>query len=525
MMSITPTTKARFLLVGKLLLLLVFALAFPQLPLYSSHQNTYLLHGLAAAGMGSLQADWLAHTTDPYPAFSMLVTVIVRTLGENAFYFFFIALIAIYGYSILGIASEVFGIGSTSAKYLTFFVLLTALDAGMLAGPLLKFHGLSRLASIFEPNGVLTRGVADQTILDEIFQPSLFGVLLVLSILFFLRERPFLAVVSAVVAATFHSSYFLDAAVLTGIYMAIILIRDKDYRKAGLLGAMGLLLIAPALIYAYLNFGPSTPSTFAQAQNILVNYRIPLHSNVSKWFGFPAVFQILIMVWSIYLVRHTKIFPILLGMFLASAFLTIVQLLTGSKSLALLLPWRISTVLVPIASALILAKFVSLVFQRWSNPLSKWAKPLQTVLLAVIVVLGYLGVQQTITLLHAPREGLTASARFAASTYQPGNVYLVPTSMEDFRLAAKVPILADYQSNPYKDIDVVQWYDRVQAANDFYAASGAAACAVLANISQKYGVTDVVLPNASSVVNCGILHKEYGGVDFVLYDVSDPLAR
>src|SRR6476620_9566522 len=99
MITVNLKTKARLLLIGNLLLLFIFAAAFPQLPLYSSHQNTYLLHGLANAGMGflRLRLDWLAHTTDPYPVFSALVSFTTRTLGENAFYFFYIAIVAIYG--------------------------------------------------------------------------------------------------------------------------------------------------------------------------------------------------------------------------------------------------------------------------------------------------------------------------------------------------------------------------------------------------------------------------------------------
>src|SRR5262245_14609131 len=180
MIIINPNTKARLLFMGQLLLLFIFALSFPQWPLYSSHQNTYLLHGLADAGMGFLRLDWLAQTTDPFPAFSALVSITLRTLGENAFYFFFIAILVIYGYSILGIGSDVFGIDSASEKYLTFFVLLTIVDSGLLRTFLSKVPGSGAFAAVFEPNGILTRGVAYQSILGQIFQPSLFGVFLVL---------------------------------------------------------------------------------------------------------------------------------------------------------------------------------------------------------------------------------------------------------------------------------------------------------------------------------------------------------
>jgi len=212
-------------------------------------------------------------------------------------------------------------------------------------------------------------------------------------------------------------------------------------------------------------------------------------------------------------------------MFLAAVLLTTVQMLTGNKSLALILPWRISTVLVPIASSLILAKFVSMVFQMLNNTLSKWVRPLQAVILTVIVVLGYMGVHQTITLLHTPRAGLTASARFVARTYQPGNLYLIPTDMDLFRLAAKVPILVDYQSNPYKDTDVVEWFNRVESANSFYSASGQSACNMLDELSDKYGITDVIVKGGSSMANCGLTHEIYKDSDFAIYAVRDDEAR
>ena len=140
MTTMNSNTKAGLLQIGELLLVLIFGLSFPQWPLYSSHQNTYPLHGLAHAGVGFLNLDWLAHTTDPYPAFSALVTLTIQTLGERAFYFFFIVLLAIYGYSIWGIVRELFGLDGAIEKYLIYFVLLTVLVIGVLRG---RKHGLS----------------------------------------------------------------------------------------------------------------------------------------------------------------------------------------------------------------------------------------------------------------------------------------------------------------------------------------------------------------------------------------------
>jgi hypothetical protein len=434
-------------------------------------------------------------------------------------------LLAIFGYSILGIASQVFGVGSASETYLSYFALITILYSGLLVRLLAKFPKLLPISPIFEPNGLLTRGVAEQSIIGEIFQPSVFGVFIVLSIFLFLREKPFMAVVCLAIAATFHASYLLSAAVLTCIYMGVILVKDKDYRRVLLLGTISFLLIIPALTYNVVNFRPTTRDLFVLAQSILVDWRIPHHAVVATWFGVSTLFQIVVIALAIYLVRHTRIFPILLGAFLASLMLTALQMLTGNKSLALLFPWRISTFLVPIASSLILAKIVSVIFQRLNNRIPSLVRPLQAVMLAVILVLGYLGVQQTITLFKTPKVGVTAATRFIDKTYQPGNLYLVPTDMELFRLAAKVPILVDYKSHPYKDTEVIDWFDKVETANKFYAAKGLTACKVLRNISDEYRVTNVILKGESSIKSCGQLHEIYKDAEFVIYAVRSDEAK
>jgi len=450
---------------------------------------------------------------------------------------------------------------------------------------------LWRFASVVDPNGLLTSGVAGQYILGPYFQPSVFGVFIVFSIYVFLRDKPFVAIVCLAIAATFHSTYLLSAAVLTCTYMAVIVVKDKNYRKALLLGITALVLVMPILIYNYLNFRPTTADIFAQAQSILVDYRIPHHAIVTHWFGKSTLFQIIVIALSIYLVRHTQLLPILLGPFIAATILTAAQVLTGNKSLALLFPWRISVFLVPIASSIILANIVSVIFQifqqspskyrslqrpirlalliggitivvlslvsdfvgigaqsgfgmkqffgiivgfvlltasltvpRWQEVFSVLQQTrilrllLQSAILGTIIMLGYLGVHHTITLLNTPRVGVTAATRFIASTYQPGNLYLIPPDMESFRLAARVPIFVDFKSHPYKDTEVIEWFNRVELAKAFYASSGDTACNILQNICDKYGITHVI--SKSPIVNCGMLRELYRDEDFVIYEVQ-----
>ncbi|MEO7328221.1 MAG: hypothetical protein ABI193_06565, partial [Minicystis sp.] len=91
------------LLFGILALGVVFDLAYEKWPLYSSNENTYLLHGLALTGRGFLRDDWLAHTADATPVFSALAALTARVLPERAFVFEHALLAGVYTYALTSI--------------------------------------------------------------------------------------------------------------------------------------------------------------------------------------------------------------------------------------------------------------------------------------------------------------------------------------------------------------------------------------------------------------------------------------
>lgn len=436
----------------------------------------------------------------------------MRFLGENTFYVYQIFIYSIYGYAILSIGSYVFKFDDMGTKYLYYFVLLTLLYPGLLNHFLSKIPLLEHFAYLFEPDGLLIIGVAGQYILGPIFQPSVFGIFILLSIYVFLRDKPFIAVVCLAIAIMFHSTYLLVGAILTCIYMAVIANKDKDYWKTLLLGMSSLFLAMQILLYTYFNFSPTTINTFSQAQDILVDYRIPHHVVVVNWFDRTVSIQIIVISLALYVTKHTKLYPILKWLLLTTIVLTVTHAFTGNKSLALLFPWRISVVLVPIASSILLASIISGTFQLFKQLSSKdWfmkrrtrylllvsgiaivvlsllfnfigvgihlflgaeqvfgiiggtiliavsliiphkheiarvlqqirvVRLLQVAILVTIIMLGHSGVRHTAILFNEPRVGITASSKFVASTYQPGNLYLIPPDIESFRLAAKVPI-------------------------------------------------------------------------------------
>src|SRR5262245_15565179 len=86
-----------------LLALAAFAAAHTQAPLYYSYQHPYFFHGLAQAGLGNLDQDWLANTADPTPLFSSLVAFTHRYLHDALFHVYFFLLLMLYAYSLLGV--------------------------------------------------------------------------------------------------------------------------------------------------------------------------------------------------------------------------------------------------------------------------------------------------------------------------------------------------------------------------------------------------------------------------------------
>src|SRR5262249_22457308 len=138
------------------------------------------------------------------------------------------------------------------------------------------------------------------------------------------------------------------------------LVKEGRPRQALALGAFTLLLVLPAVAYVALTFGPTSAETFAEAQAILVNVRIPHHALPRLWMDPIAGLQIAWGCLGLVLVYKTRLFWVLAVPALGWMVLTLLQIATGGHTLALLFPWRVSSVLVPVATAIVLARLVAL---------------------------------------------------------------------------------------------------------------------------------------------------------------------
>jgi hypothetical protein len=461
----------------------LFAFAYGVAPLFYSNQNQYFLHGLASAGDGLLREDWLANTRDPTPAFSALVALTARFLHPAAFYVYHGLLLGAYAAAMLGLFAAVAGPDLTRRRWPVFVALFVAAHAALPRW--LSYRWLGNDYPWF-----LQAGVAGQYALGAMLQPSVFGVLLVVAVCLFVRGRPFLAGLCVAAAATAHATYLLPGAMLTLGFLAALL-REGRRREALALGAFTLVPVLPITLYTLLAFRPTTPETFARAQEIMVNVRIPHHARPDLWFDGVAAWQITWALLGVVLARPGRLRITLAVAFALSAALTLAQVATGSLTLALLFPWRLSSVLVPIATTVVLSRLVAVRLLPLEGR-AVWT--VAGVALAVFVGAGVwiMGDRQAfymdddeLPVLHFVRQAkrpgdvyflpvhvpdLAQTTRGSLSSdFKPlpdkqSDRRVIPVDLQRFRLSTGAPIFVDFKAVPYKDTDVLEWYERLGLA-------------------------------------------------------------
>lgn len=507
----------RIISLGRFLLIaLLFGISYTQNPLYTSNQNTYFLHGLADGGLGFLDQDWMAQTVDPFPVFSLLVSFTFGGLHESMFYLYYLAILGIYICGMIGIVSWTCKTDDYGTEYFTYVIILTGLHSA-------AFGRLSSQTLGINLRSLVHSGLAGQYVLGPVFQPSTFGVFLVLSIYFHLRDKSLVGVLFSSIAAILHSTYLLSAATLTIMYMINDIMEEKNVRRTLFLGVFSFSLVLPILCYDYFYFAGGSSEVVAQAQSILVDYRIPHHAKVGYWFSKGDFSQVLLILIALYIVRKRKrLFIILLGTFVIGVGLTFVEIITGNRTLALLFPWRLSVFLVPISSCLITGSIISAIFSKfksWFSKNTKWVNLILTLSACLLFLSGIIITRHKFKA-HLADRHTAQMMDFVVATREADITYLVPANLSTFRLYTGAPILVDRKTHPYKYTEVIEWYNRLQISNRFYRENSRIACGILQDILDRYEITHVVF-RSNATKRCGCLGQIYQDDRFTIYQILE----
>jgi hypothetical protein len=481
---------------------------------YYSNQNQYYLHGFAQAGYGDLQSDWLANTADPTPLFSHSLALITRLFGDRPLHLVFFGLLVLYYMSLWGIISALrFSPRSQAGQ---------ALYAGLV---ILIHSGGVRLASVMifgvDYPWYFQAGVANQYLLGAGLQPSVFGVLLLTALALYLHARPHWAAAVAAGACGLHSTYLLPAGLLVAGMMAVEVWR-REYRRAFGMGLVALVVVSPVIAHIAIVFGPTDAARFAEAQRILAWVRIPHHTDVRRWWDLVTGLQLGWVVLGLVILRRSPLLGLLAVAVTISLVLTALQIITESATLALLFPWRISAVLVPLATAIGAARLAFAMEGR--KGLASVGYGLMTLAVVSVAVvtpfgLGYQSSQSEYGMLEFVRENR-----------KPGDLYLLPTSfpkppfargsasssfqpvrntgpaifeLQRFRLSTGAAAYVDFKSIPYHQDDVLEWHRRVRFVEAWYSQKTWEP-AIHAELL-RLGITHVILPTQAGI-QCPFLH-------------------
>jgi hypothetical protein len=428
------------------------------------NQNQYLAH---VEGIGP-EGDWFVDTRDPYPFFTAVVSAVFHLGGDGglrllALVFTLAALAGVYL-----LASLLGPPGSRAVPTLA----MAFVGATLVVVPpgVLPFSG--QLMSAFQ-------GVADQYVLSQpgYVQPSVAGTLLLLAAPLWLRRLsgdgggPWGLVAAwslTAVACMLHPTYMVVVLVGLGAAWVVDAVGGLWRRRLPAYAALGLTIVAASVLVnpAVLDLAATEDS-----DSVLSRFAFERIGHHTLWWSWPPVdvWRLLLVVAAAVLVTRlprggwsqhrwlSRWMLVCLGVIVVSA---VVVDLSRWTTLALLFPWRVSVVLVPVAATVVATWLAS---RLRSAAQAGSALPWRPCLVAGAAVLAAVGLGGTAGM-ESP--AVTNEPTALVRAVSPSGTGLIPLHLENVRLNAGVSVYVDWKSPPYAADELAEWWRRVDRVRE-----------------------------------------------------------
>ncbi len=421
-----------------LILSILFAITVQQLPFFKGN-SLHLLHAIKDFDFNKLQNDWIANQTNHLPFFTYFNNILLQVFSINILHAIHFCLLASCSFFLFLICKNEFqNLNKVTQSILWFSIFI------------LIYHEHSYFG-----------GVAGQDIINEGYQPASFGVLFYIGIYLYLIRKNFYAVFFICLSASFHPSYVLHSGLLLlGIlsYFAFI----KEYRKLFKILIFYVILILPITIFIIYNFLLIDKQLIYEGQNILLD-RIPHHALISNWFSYKDVLSVLIYIISLFLIYKNKQIFIPLAIFgFFSIFLTLIQFITESHSLAFSFPWRASVFLVPISSMILISFLIQKFFSNKTNSI------LFSIVLLLVTFSFFFVKNHFIKNSNKNFYTKLELTKKINNNFNSIDRILIPVRLEYIRMNTGLPIFIDWKHHAFKYDEIIIWKRRIQLTQEFY---------------------------------------------------------
>tara|TARA_Y100000816_G_scaffold290871_1_gene280648 strand:- start:1764 stop:3236 length:1473 start_codon:yes stop_codon:yes gene_type:complete len=425
---------------------LLFSILIPTVKIfYFSNQNVYLFQAYILNNPTILLNDWLSTTKDGNYIFSQFT--------------FFLMQLNLHLPKFLNKVFEI----------IFFFFLLKIILENKKNDDLILMSIVLILSIISYYSGIGFSGIKNQHILGEVYQPSIFNVFFIPSIYFFLRKNFYLSVIFFAIPPLFHPSIIPTAMVLGFVY-TLLTIRN-DFKKTIFFLIFGILLILPSIMLALKN-QLASPENLRVAHDILANFRVPHHSDISYLGKRDAVSFLILILGS--LLCSNKDLKLILIFGTICIIISIVFLnLFDSNTLKLMFLHRLNVVLIPIAY-LILIKEIYFFFDKKINLTILIFKFKKIFFSFFLLIIGFFFVISLNININANKK-FTENSKLVESYSNNEKIWLVqpikslkPDIISQLRLNFSQPLFVDFKTHPYNPQDIIEWKKRIDLVDSFF---------------------------------------------------------